>query len=138
MAHSATIYIHSYRILFFSKAESQVNASERESDSQSVSELNECDVVNEVESEECDNPEDLAYLSSSDDTDTNEFNDTVNEEATTPTQVDNPCHSSHVSLPTASRDCEILLQSELSAEQKLEIISNFSEYNPAVTYNFPT
>ena len=49
-----------------------------------------------------DNPEDLAYMSSSDDTDTNEFSDTVNEEATTSTQVDNPCHSSHVSLPTAS------------------------------------
>ena len=35
-------------------------------------------------------------------TDTNEFNDIINEEATTPTQVDNPCHSSHVFLPTAS------------------------------------
>ena len=34
-----------------------------------LSELNECDVVNEVKSEECDNPKDLAYLSSSDDTD---------------------------------------------------------------------
>ena len=44
--------IASYRILFFSKAESQVNASECESSSQSV---NECNVVNEVESEECDN-----------------------------------------------------------------------------------
>ena len=68
-------------------------------------------------------------MSLSDDTDTNEFNGTVNEEATTPTQVDSPCHSSHVSLPTASRNCEILLQSELSAEQKLEIISNFSSCN---------
>ena len=67
-----------------------------------LSELNECDVVNEVKSEECDNPKDLAYLSSSDDTDTNEFNDIINEEATTPTQVDNPYHSSHVFLPTAS------------------------------------
>ena len=40
------LYIHSYRILFLiSKAESQVNPSEPESGSQSVSKLNECNVV---------------------------------------------------------------------------------------------
>lgn len=132
LAHRLSVIASYSRILSFSKAESQVNASECESSSQFVSELNECHVVNEIESEECDNLGDLAYLIS-DDADNNEFNDTVKKE----TEVDNPCHFSHVSQPTASKDCEILLQSGLSAEQKLEIISNFSKYNPVATYNFP-
>ena len=84
-----------------------------------VSELNECDVVNEVESEECDNPEDLAYLSSSDDTNTNEFNNTVNEEATTPTQVDNPCHSSHIAI---SAKCVIMQQLDTHKHHFLHLI----------------
>ena len=41
-------------------------------------------------------------------------------------------------LPSASKDCEILLKSDLSAEQKLDIILSFSKYNPAATYKSPT
>ena len=72
----------------------------------------------------------------------NIINDTINDQkkATTPMQTDNPCNSSHVPLVSASKDCEILLKSEsdLSAEQKLEIILNFFKYNPAATYRLPT
>jgi len=69
---------------------------------------------------------------------TNEFNDMVNEETLTPPQADIPCHSSHVFLPTGSKDCDILLQPDLSAEQKWEIILNFYKYNPSAAYKFPT
>jgi len=51
---------------FFSKAESQVAASEQDSSTQAASELNEDNVFDDSEAEcnECDNPEDSAALSS--------------------------------------------------------------------------
>ena len=35
-------------------------------------------------------------------------------------------------------DCQILLQSTLSDEQRLDIVFNFEKYNPVHTYHFPT
>ena len=120
---------------FFSKIRSHVTTSECESSTQAASELNESNVLNdfEIEGSECDDLGDLAALSLTDVDD--ELNDIVNEETPTAPQVDN---SSHVSLPTGSKDCGILLQADLSVEQKLEIVLNFSKYNPSPTYNFPT
>ena len=68
-------------------------------------------------------------------TDDDELDDIVNEVMLTAPQVDN---SSHASLQNGSKDCDILLQADLSVEQKLEIILNFSKYNPSATYTFPT
>ena len=37
-----------------------------------------------------------------------------------------------------ARDCQLLLQPGLSDDQKLDIILNFAQYNPAATYHFPS
>ena len=37
-----------------------------------------------------------------------------------------------------SSDCEVLLRSDLTDEEKLEIALNFSQYNPSSTFSFPT
>ena len=120
-------------IIYFSKATSYVTTSECESSTQAVSELNESYKLNDSEIEGSDN---LGYSAASRLTDDDdELDDIVDEVMLTAPQVDK---SSHVSLPTGSKDCDILLQADLSVEQKLEIILNFSKYNPSATYTFPT
>ena len=37
-----------------------------------------------------------------------------------------------------ARDCQLLLQPRLSDDQKLDVILNFAQYNPAATYHFPS
>lgn len=39
---------------------------------------------------------------------------------------------------TAIRDCNILLQGDLTEEQKLNVILNFTRYNPPSVYSYPT
>ena len=72
--------------------------------------------------------------------DTSGFDDTVTEKGSSlqSAQADNPCDSSQVFPLTLSKDYKILLQPDLSAEQKLEIILNFSKYIPVGIYKFPT
>ena len=96
------------------------------------SELNESYKLKDSETEGSD---DLGDSAASGLTDNDEIDDIVDEVKLMVPQVDN---SSHASLPTGSKDCDILLQADLSVEQKLEITLNFSEYNPSATYTFPT
>ena len=39
---------------------------------------------------------------------------------------------------TTIRDCNILLQNNLTEEQKLNVVLNFAQYNPPSTYSYPT
>ena len=39
---------------------------------------------------------------------------------------------------TTVKDCNILLQSNLTEEDKLNVILNFAQYNPPSTYSYPT
>ena len=39
---------------------------------------------------------------------------------------------------TTIRDSNILLQNDLTEEQKLNVILNFAQYNPPSTYSYPT
>ena len=38
---------------------------------------------------------------------------------------------------TTIKDCNILLQNNLTEEQKLSVILNFAQYNPPFTYSYP-